>query len=237
MTFSTFHPNDISIVRHLHGVKCVPSSQLPKQPSITLNELDQLAVSIYFVNHESNFCHVNDNTVVLVGRNSIKEVIGKNAKNFCHDELASICVQNDKKVQQSQTTQLFDETGYRDDECLIQQISFKMPWYTNDKLSGSLGISIYTSADKMTEFADTLNSLFNIGILSLPRINKAPTHFLSHKEHCVLHLLAKGYTAKRIGKTLSLSHRTVENHIARMKIKLNCYNKADLIDFYENNNE
>jgi DNA-binding CsgD family transcriptional regulator len=40
----------------------------------------------------------------------------------------------------------------------------------------------------------------------------------------------KGYSAKSIGEKLFVSPRTVEGHVMRLKDKLGCHNKAELLD-------
>ncbi len=54
------------------------------------------------------------------------------------------------------------------------------------------------------------------------------TH-LSSQEIRVLQLAIQGYSASQIGLQLFLSKRTVEHHIERMKAKLGCQAKAELI--------
>lgn len=239
-----FTSSDITIARHLRGIS-LSSARTSTQHAITLSELNNLPVCIYFMNQESSMCHVNDNSVILVGRNSVKDVLGKTARDFCRDELGHLCIHNDELVRQSQTTHLFDETGYRADDCLIQQISFKMPWYYEDKLAGSLGISIYIDTNRMHEFTLALTSILNTGIVSLPfnqtaltsRTTNGNHYILTNRELSILHFLAKGYTAKRIGSILKISYRTVENYIARMKIKLDCDTKTDLIALYNQHHD
>lgn len=46
---------------------------------------------------------------------------------------------------------------------------------------------------------------------------------------CINHLL-RGKTSKQIGKTLLLSHRTVEFYISSLRDKLDCHNKSELIE-------
>ncbi len=53
---------------------------------------------------------------------------------------------------------------------------------------------------------------------------------ISNSENECLIYLAHGMTAKEVAKILKISPRTVESHIQNMKIKLNCYNKSELIN-------
>lgn len=52
---------------------------------------------------------------------------------------------------------------------------------------------------------------------------------LTPRENDVIKLLLQGYSAGKIAPAIHLSKRTVEHHIERMKEKLGCDSKADLI--------
>ena len=52
---------------------------------------------------------------------------------------------------------------------------------------------------------------------------------LSFREREVVRLLVAGLTAKQSGQTLGLSHRTVEDHLARIKQKLGISTTAELV--------
>lgn len=52
---------------------------------------------------------------------------------------------------------------------------------------------------------------------------------LTPREDEVIQLLLKGYSARMIASEIQLSKRTVEHHIERIKEKLVCYSKAELI--------
>ena len=53
--------------------------------------------------------------------------------------------------------------------------------------------------------------------------------YLNKREAACLHLILKGYTAKGIGKLLTLSNRTVEDYVTSIKNKLNVSSKKELI--------
>ena len=54
---------------------------------------------------------------------------------------------------------------------------------------------------------------------------------LTERETDVLRLVAKGLTARRIGERLTLSHRTVESHVANTLRKLQLHNRAQLVRY------
>ena len=53
---------------------------------------------------------------------------------------------------------------------------------------------------------------------------------LTTREKEILKYIILGYTAKKIGRTLNLSFRTVEKYIEILKIKFNCDSKSALIE-------
>ena len=46
---------------------------------------------------------------------------------------------------------------------------------------------------------------------------------------CIIYIL-RGKTSKQIAKILELSHRTIEFYVNRLKIKLHCHSKSELIE-------
>jgi len=55
---------------------------------------------------------------------------------------------------------------------------------------------------------------------------------LTERELDCLRLITRGLTSKEIARDLTLSFRTVENYCERLKIKLNCRRKQDIIARY-----
>lgn len=56
--------------------------------------------------------------------------------------------------------------------------------------------------------------------------------YLTQREFDCLNLLVKRKTAKEIAKALNLSSRTVEYYLERIKLKLNCDSRSQLIDLF-----
>ena len=52
----------------------------------------------------------------------------------------------------------------------------------------------------------------------------------SFREAQCIHYLLKNYSAKQTSKQLNISPKTVEFHIARVKNKLNCNTKSQIVD-------
>lgn len=58
---------------------------------------------------------------------------------------------------------------------------------------------------------------------------------ISKREIECLHLLAKGKMLKEIALILNISTRTIETHLNQLKVKLGCYYKNELVNFYDKN--
>jgi DNA-binding CsgD family transcriptional regulator len=56
-----------------------------------------------------------------------------------------------------------------------------------------------------------------------------PQSRLSDREQEVADLVLAGLTYKQIGDRLFISAKTVEHHVARMRQRLNCANRAELL--------
>ncbi|KTC84663.1 helix-turn-helix transcriptional regulator [Legionella drozanskii] len=77
-----------------------------------------------------------------------------------------------------------------------------------------------------------LNLLLNNHVkrdLLLEILMSSEEQFLTANEIKCAELILEGKTAKEIAKILELSHRTIEDRIYALKLKLNAKNKADLI--------
>ncbi|MCM0676041.1 helix-turn-helix transcriptional regulator, partial [Micromonospora phytophila] len=57
----------------------------------------------------------------------------------------------------------------------------------------------------------------------------AAPHRLSDREKEVAELVLAGLTYREIGDRLFISTKTVEHHVARMRSRLNCANRAELL--------
>jgi DNA-binding CsgD family transcriptional regulator len=149
---------------------------------------------------------------------------------------SKILVANNVKILRTQKTQIFIE---------------KMPINRDGEPKQLLFLSVKT----LLSNRDTTVGTFGFGFplhfhdLSIGRINAIinelslfpTTHTIADKiiqqaiplfttcEQRVAFYLIRGYTMKGIAKMLNLSHRTIEKHFARMKVKLGCYTKTQLI--------
>lgn len=156
------------------------------------------------------------------------EIIGLTDKELW-DSNAPFFSINDEKVINRERNEIFIEE-------LIAKgnknfyLSCKNPWYSsNGKLIGIYAASLLLNSNSAlinSPCSEKFNQLLDIVQSAYSRDN----HFLLTKrqKEC-LKCLATGMTLKQIGKTLGLSHKTVEHYLDNVKFKLHCSNRYELI--------
>jgi DNA-binding CsgD family transcriptional regulator len=83
---------------------------------------------------------------------------------------------------------------------------------------------------QFSEQTNYIKILSELGPKNISFQGKFGETFLSLREWECLLWLAKGKTAKEIAKTLSLSHRTVEDYLANLRHRLGCQSRFELIE-------
>ena len=66
--------------------------------------------------------------------------------------------------------------------------------------------------------------------IQLKQNNYSEEEYLTEREAAILKYVLWGYTAKKIGRALNISFRTVEAYIDILKCKLHCHSKGDIIE-------
>lgn len=83
-------------------------------------------------------------------------------------------------------------------------------------------VSLKNSDKRMVEYSNNSN-------IYIINSEQSPLPLTKRQQSC-LFLLIRGKTTKEIGAILNLSPRTIEEHISALKIKLDCFNKSQLIE-------
>jgi len=91
-------------------------------------------------------------------------------------------------------------------------------------IASQIGSAFYKTPLKVTPNFDSLKRK-NL----LQQLMGEPIHSLTNREQSVIKLLLLGYSASQIAERLFLSKRTIEHHIERIKNRLNCFSKSELI--------
>jgi PAS domain S-box-containing protein len=213
--------------------------------------------NVYWKDKQGNYLGCNDNFAKIIGLSSAEEAIGKNDLESIGKQLTDTISKTDREIMLSKQEQLVEELGFNINKDPAIYLSRKMPLKNIEgHITGILGISIdITDRKKMEEELRIAKEKAEAALRAkeiaeaesreksvilkdvLKELNKkryylsdedASIYLTQREAECML-CLANGNSAKEIGKHLKLSPRTVEVHINRMKIKLNCKTKSELI--------
>ncbi len=155
------------------------------------------------------------------GLNKIEDLIGLTDFDFIWSEDATDFRENDQKVISKEISAIFLENSAifnGADYTKTQLLSYKKPLYAcSKKIIGIMGISIASDIYEASKKCRASNQWMN--------------HFkISQREKDCLYHLVYGRTAKQTAKKLSISHRTVEEHLTSARRKLKCSNRSQLIE-------
>lgn len=232
---------DLHVYRYNNGIKlikpnedmCLISKSI-HNTGHTIDSIFQLPLSVYFILANSINANVNEQDALLCGFDSSKAAVGKMCFSEFTNESAEISIQNDRYVMLNERAKISEEDVVMSKGGIHSPtLSIKMPWYNYDnKVIGIFGCSIILNKHPL---AESLAIVSNLGLL-----NKAenPTNYigteinrqyLSKKQTICAKLLLSGLSYKEIAANMQLSNRTVEAYINKLREKLKCRNKSELI--------
>lgn len=150
-------------------------------------------------------------------------------------ERADIYIQKDKKVMQENTC--YQDIGvdyYAHDELKVLYAT-KKP--LKDRHHNVIGIITLIQTIKNTRLLNAFFHAVNFekhankpkaGLYELQETY--PNFSLTKRETMILYYFLKGNTAKQTAQILNISHRTVEQHMDRIKGKMHCANKSQIFE-------
>jgi DNA-binding CsgD family transcriptional regulator len=191
--------------------------------SLSFEQLLNLPGNVFWKNFEGIYLGYNDFGARMLGLNEGKELVGKNDFEIFNKQMACIYSKNDKIAMLQNNQICFSEKGYIQKHIPVIFLSYKIPIFSKENVPlGIFGIS-YTQLQKEIKF-------------EIPKQSDLPNNLhLSEREQICASLLCQGLTVKLIAKKLGISFRTVETYLERVKEKLDCHNKAELIaEFLKN---
>lgn len=195
--------------------------------SINIEYLLNLPCYVFWKNVDGYYIGYNDYGADRLGLKK-EQIIGKTDLDIFPREIALIYRNNDKKIVQFKKQSLFLEDGVMKDNNPVIFSSYKMPIYDQNNMAiGVFGISLTQPLIQDGNLSLPIESSMNFNPISKIITKNVP--ILSEREIACLNLLSKGLTVKQIAKQFQISPRTIETYLDRVKYKLNCKNKADLI--------
>lgn len=197
--------------------------------------------NVYWKNLDGIYLGCNDRQADVAGFTSRQEWAGQtifeNLPSFVPKKVAKQIDKTDNLIMQSGVGRCLTEVGPTYDEAAGFYLSTKFPLRNKSgKIVGLFGLSTEI-VDGNLEGAQGM--LANAG-LPLNDVVMQRSHFnpskkqrvadlLSKREVECIYYLVRGMTARQIGKVLDLSHRTIEFYLERIKTKLGCKTKSELI--------
>ena len=175
----------------------------------------------------------NDVFLHYAGANSMDDVIGRTDYDFPWNNYADVYRKHEVEAVSGNNYSAFIPFKIHNGETLI---FLHTKAQKKDKEGTIIGVSCHAveiinpdMSHLIEVLQETGTSDSNFNQYNLGKQTTAAE--LSYRQSEILFYYVRGKTSKIIARILGLSNRTVEHHIQNLKLKLNCRNKAELIDF------
>jgi DNA-binding CsgD family transcriptional regulator len=163
---------------------------------------------VYHLDSEGKYINCNEESCQFL-KVSKDELLNKTNFDFPWRESAAEWRSNDIRVMSSERACEFTEMMlHQNTEYSLTAV--KLPVYVRSTVGGVLSLIKIAS--------------------SSPLASSSNNQIISQRELQCLYYLIRGFALKQIAHVLKISPRTVEHHINKSKIKLNCYHRSDLIE-------
>lgn len=207
---------------------------------MTVNTLiEQLPGYIVWKNMESVYLQTNTNTARLLGFQKPEELIGITDYDLrCKAaDAADLFIEEDQKAQRSpMPLSLICISSYANEQ-MKALLANKSLFFDEDKKPlGTVAHAVELSPGILKDMHFLLDDHMRYGsqkkhFSSVYCLNNSYGEIkLSMRQAQCLFYVLRGKTNKHIAKILQLSNRTIESYLDNLKIKMNCSNKAELIE-------
>jgi DNA-binding CsgD family transcriptional regulator len=174
------------------------------------------------------YLYCNENVACGLGLDSPKQIIGKDDHELFKDNIAHIYRSGDAHVLKGGSLLNVHEIQPHTDKT-IQILTTKNQLRNKSGVVLGVVISFIDITGLKLELpTDFLQYNFNRKLYEF-RIGKQ-TDFFTRREYDVFKYTLLGLTAKQIAKRLALSSRTIEDHINKIKLKLQCSSKHQIAE-------
>lgn len=181
------------------------------------SNLDDKTCNLFCLDKESKTIDCNESEAKTFGVKKIEDLIGSTAFDFLPNNIASIYRENDLRIMDKHEGSMLNEPIILPNRKQVSTFTCKVPLFNacrkSEKLIGVIGFSIIIDSDWSQFIASSTDD----------------KKVLTERQLDCLFYLTKGMKIKQIASLLKLSPRTVEHYIETIKIKLNCYDRYELI--------
>lgn len=174
------------------------------------------------------FTYCNENVLQSLGFSSSKQIIGKTDYDLFTNNIADDYRSGDQYVLKGGLFLNVREIHPYGNE-IIHILTTKIPLKKKSSSLAGIVISYIDITELMQDWPSNNMQYDHESKLYKIQVGKK-TEFFTQREYLILKNILKGFTAKRIAKQLSLSPRTVEDYINKIKYKLNCSSKNNIIE-------
>lgn len=201
--------------------------------------LDQSNDAIYLMDTNQKFIYFNKRTLEMSGYRSEDSMLETQyfdmrcpaaigAKNFTQED--QLVINKNRPIQ------FLGYYSYYGDEWVLL-LGSKTPIYEKGKLTAVLSHFTPINNPRLLNLPvilpcenETKHNKFIQQTLNYTVMDRFEDHDLSERESECLFYLLRGYAARSVGELLGISPKTVEFHIAKIKIKMQCKTKSELIE-------
>lgn len=215
------------------------------------NVLCGLPNHVYWKNKEGIYMGMNQATFEVMkdyGISKFSEFVGKKDNDIYFSESANKYKENDLRVITERAFIVTEELLISPRGDKIPQLSMKKPIYNEDgRITGVLGNTVTINLTNVKNLENQLSRFITFPeneniinklkffmtfsfLISSETSGPQWSNPLTLQEKKLSYYLLKGMTSKEIGRTLSLSYRTIERHMENMKTKLHCDSKSQLVN-------
>ncbi len=204
-----------------------------------INILHQLPGMIVIGDKESRCIFANKYTTRLFGylnEDSMLGITPYDMKCNAVESASSFMSQNEFVYQTGNELTILDIHKYADGQQKIL-LTKKIPYHENNEIIGTICHCIEIHSATLSQ---TCAALINSDKKFYTKVSANERSYtldfkihntqLSERELDCLFYLLRGNSMKKIGKQLDISPRTVERYLEQSKYKLNCENRADLVE-------
>jgi hypothetical protein len=176
-----------------------------------LNDFYHHEVSFYIKDKQGAYIGCNQYLLDFSNVSRLSDFVGITDYMTPWEETANHLIDHDNVVMQSESGVKFFEVlkNFKGEYKIF--LSHKKPCIQNDKLMGTVGVSVETPAP-----AVNATSVLSANTCFIDIARKVMLS-LTFRQKQVLHLLLQGVSAKEVANCLCISKRTVEHHIELIK--------------------